>query len=119
MNTIIGNRLKKLRRSKGMSQEQVADYLHLSRSAYARIESGESHSWASYLTEICQVFEITPEELVKSDTIVVNINEQEGVSANGIIINQLSEKLIEQYEERIQELKQIISDLRENQSVYK
>lgn len=44
MNISIGNKLKQLRKSKSMSQEQVADYLHLSQSAYARMESGESHS---------------------------------------------------------------------------
>lgn len=62
---MIGNKLKQLRKNKGMSQEQVADYLHVSQSAYARMESGESHSWATHINDICQVFEITPEELVK------------------------------------------------------
>ena len=119
MNTVIGCRLKELRKNKGLSQEQVADYLHLSRSAYARIESGESHSWANYLIEICQVFEISPEELVKCENIMIDNNQERGSSNNAIIINQLSGKLIEQYEERIQELKQIIYDLRENQNIYK
>lgn len=112
MNTSIGNKLKQLRKSKSMSQEQVADYLHLSQSAYARMESGESHSWASHIDKICEVFEITPEELVKNDSVIVNSNQQGGTSTNAIVINQLSEKLIEQYEERIKELKQVIVDLK-------
>ena len=37
MNVSIGNNLKNLRKNKGWSQEQVADYLNLSQSAYARI----------------------------------------------------------------------------------
>jgi transcriptional regulator with XRE-family HTH domain len=112
MNISIGNKLKQLRKSKSMSQEQVADYLHLSQSAYARMESGESHSWASHMDKICEVFEITPEELVKNDSVIVNSNQQGGTSTNAIVINQLSEKLIEQFEERIKELKQVIVDLK-------
>ena len=112
MNTSVGNKLKQLRKNKSMSQEQVADYLHLSQSAYARMESGESHSWANHIDKICEVFEITPEELVKNENIIVNSNQQGGTSTNAIIINQLSEKLIEQYEERIKELKQTILELK-------
>ena len=112
MNISIGIKLKQLRKRKSMSQEQVADYLHLSQSAYARMESGESHSWANHIDRICELFEITPEELVKNESVIVNSNQQGGNSTNAIIINQLSEKLIEQYEERIKELKQVIFDLK-------
>lgn len=94
-----------------MSQEQVADYLHLSQSAYARMESGESHSWASHIDKICEVFDITPEELVRSEKVIIgNIGTNNGVGY-AEVVNQLSEKLIELYEERIKELKQIIVDL--------
>ncbi|MDR7209781.1 helix-turn-helix transcriptional regulator [Flavobacterium piscis] len=113
MNAVIGNKLKQLRKNKGMSQEQVADYLHVSQSAYARMESGESHSWASHINDICQVFEIAPEELVKSEGVVIN-NNQQGGGGYIQIVNQLSEKLIDQYEERIKELKEVIEDLRTN-----
>ena len=112
MNISIGNKLKQQRKNKGMSQEQVADYLHLSQSTYARMQSGESHSWASHIDKICEVFEITPEELVKNEGVIVNSNQEGGTSTNAIIINQLSGKLIEQYEERIKELKQTIADLK-------
>ncbi|MFC6246349.1 helix-turn-helix transcriptional regulator [Flavobacterium psychroterrae] len=44
MNVVVGNKLKELRKNRNLSQEQVADYLTISQSAYARIESGESHS---------------------------------------------------------------------------
>ncbi len=109
---MIGIKLRKLRKSKNWSQEQVADYLNLSQSTYARIENGESQSWACHIDNICSVFEITPEELVKSENVVLNNNQKGGTSNNALIINQLSEKLIEQYEERIKELKQTIIDLK-------
>lgn len=68
MNRIIGKKLKTLRQSKKLSQEQMADFLHISLSAYARIERGESSSWASHFNKICEVFEITPEDLVRKES---------------------------------------------------
>lgn len=114
MNATIGKKLRDMRKQKGWSQEQVADSLYLSQSAYARIENGESCSWANNLDQICKVFEITPEELVKNENeVIINNNQQGGSSNNAIVINQLSEKLIEQYEERIKELKETISLLKD------
>jgi len=112
MNSVIGCKLKQLRKNKGMSQEQVADYLHVSQSTYARMESGESYSWAIYINDICQVFDVLPEELVKNENVVRNNNQQGDIMNNAVIINQLSEMLIEQYEERIKDLKDVIEDLR-------
>ncbi len=112
MNTIVGNKIRSLRKQKGMSQEQVADYLHVSQSTYARMETGESASWSSYIQPLCAVFEIQPEELLKQDSIVINQNQQGGNSNNAYVINQLSEKLIEQYELRLQEKDELITLLR-------
>ena len=67
MNLIVGNKLKKLRKQKGLTQEQMGDLLAISQSAYARIENGESQSWAGYIKKICRIFDILPEELVKDD----------------------------------------------------
>lgn len=113
MNVFVGNKLKKLRKNKNFSQEEMADYLNISQSAYARMENGESHSWASHINDICRIFEIAPEELVKREDIVIN-NNQQGGGGSIQIVNQLSEKLIEQYEERIKELKDVIADLSTN-----
>lgn len=112
MNEIIGDKLKKMRTSKGWSQEQVAENLHLSQSAYARMEKGESNSWATHLTAICELFETQPEELVSSQPLVINAHQKGGNSNNAFIINQLSEKLIEQYEARIREKENEIQKLR-------
>lgn len=67
MNLIVGNKLKRLRKQRGLTQVQMADLLAISQSAYARIENGESQSWAGYIKKICEIFEILPEELIKED----------------------------------------------------
>jgi len=116
MNTIVAHKIKKLRNKKGLSQEQVADYLNVSQSTYARIESGESNSWASYIEPLTKLFEIQPEELLKQDNISICYNE--GNSTNAFILNQLSEQLIAQYDENSKLKDDIISDLKNRLSKY-
>ncbi|MEZ4853033.1 helix-turn-helix domain-containing protein [Flavobacterium sp.] len=109
----IGKKLFELRKLKQWRQEQTADYLCISRSAYQRIESGEGFSWANNIEKICEVFELEPEDLFKESNIVINSNQQGGNSTNAYIINQLSDKLIEQYELRLKEKDELIALLKE------
>lgn len=101
MNSSIGGKLKLLRKKKGLSQEQVCEYLHISQSTYARIESGESNSWAIHLEKICAFYDIKPEELLKKENIIIDNIDTNIIVVHTEIINQLSEKLIEQYKLRI------------------
>ncbi|OXG04941.1 transcriptional regulator with XRE-family HTH domain [Flavobacterium araucananum] len=110
MNVVVGNKLKILRKDKKMSQEEVADYLRISQSAYARMESGESHSWANHILKISKIFGILPEELLRLD------NNKKGIAPEDKVA-QVPDKIIEQYEERIKELKKVIKDLKENKKV--
>jgi transcriptional regulator with XRE-family HTH domain len=111
MNVLIGNKLKKLRKNSNLSQEEMAGFLDISQSAYARMESGESHSWANHILSICEIFKIAPEELVKRDYPEEN---KEGQKLTEIYtVQELSDKIIEQYEERIKDLKQTIKDMKE------
>jgi transcriptional regulator with XRE-family HTH domain len=94
-----------------MSQEQVADFLNISQSAYARMERGESASWASHFNRICEVFEINPEDLVKRD---MEFSRQEDLSTERLTeLAMLSvyRKIIRQYELQIEDLKIIINNL--------
>lgn len=120
MTNNVAEKIKRLRKSKGFSQEDMAEKLHISQSAYARIESGESHSWAAHIEKLSEIFEVKPENFLTDET---NNLEQENTEQKGGMafqfvgtintINSLSEKLIEQYEERIEELKEKIKELKE------
>ena len=106
MTTAVANKIRNLRKAKGYSQEEVAERLSISQSAYARIERGESHSWAAHLEKLSEIFEVKPEELLSDDSNNFNNQEQKGGMAFQFVgtintINSLSEKLIEQYEVRI------------------
>ncbi|SFD40598.1 helix-turn-helix domain-containing protein [Flavobacterium phragmitis] len=108
MNRIVGNKLRILRKAKNLSQEEVADYLNVSPSAYARMERGESTSWANHFNKICEVFEIAPEELVRKEI---------GDSAYENIINTEQatysdyRKIIKHYKLKIKDLKIIMKSL--------
>jgi DNA-binding helix-turn-helix protein len=111
MNEIVGEKIKNLRKSRNLSQEEVAEFIHVSQSTYARIESGASNSWAGYILPLCELFGIQPEELLKTDHIVINNNNTSCQYSGGYVINQLSDKLIEQYEKRFAEKDTLISYL--------
>ncbi len=116
MNYLVGQKLRNLRKNKGLSQEEVADFIHISQSSYARIENGSSNSWSSHINAFCDLFSITPEELLKQDKIIVSQNQKGGISGGYVInqtINQLSDKLIEQYEIRLKEKEQLIENLKQ------
>ena len=111
MNEIVGEKIKNLRKSRNLSQEEVAEFIHVSQSTYARIESGASNSWAGYILPLCELFGIQPEELLKTDHIVINNNNTSCQYSGGYVVNQLSEKLVEQYEKRLAEKDSLIAYL--------
>lgn len=113
MNTTIGKRIRKYSEEKGISQEELAEKLHISRSTYQRIENGETNSWVNHIQNICASLDVNMEEIMKPEEGYVQLNNNNDSSndnGSGVIQNQTinyntSEKLIEQYEERIRELK--------------
>lgn len=117
MNTQIGNKIRNLRRNKGWSQEQTADYLHISQSAFARIENGESNAWATIIEPLCKLFEIEPTELLKQEPILINNNQQGGNFSNSMIINNLSEKITDLYAKRLNQLEKENNDLKKENKV--
>ena len=97
----------------------MADRLNISRSAYSRIETGESNSWAGILDKICSELDVKPEELFAGfDLVQQNNNDNTSVMQNHIqhdthiIINQLSDKVIELYEDKIKHLEAEIEQLK-------
>ena len=57
--------LKNARKSKGLTQQQLADLLRLDRSAIAHYEKGTSMPHARNIMKLCNILEITFDELFK------------------------------------------------------
>ena len=114
MNKSVGEKLKELRKSRGIPLEDILQQLNVSKSTYDRIERGETTSWISKIKPICNLYQIEPEELLLPEEKYVLINsKQKGGSTtlNGDIINNLSEKVIDLYERMLLERDKKIDDL--------
>lgn len=93
----------------------MAEKLCISQSAYAKLETGKTHPWATHLEKLCEILEIQPEDLVKQEQFIINQHQKGGQFNNGYIVNQLSEKLIGQYEKHLSDKDEII-DLLKNKN---
>ena len=83
----IGERLRKLRKYMGLTQEQVAEILGLGRDAILRIEKGDRKIDLEELMNFSKLYNISMDELTTEEHI---INSSDIVFARGF--NELSEK---------------------------
>ena len=61
---IIGQRLKKARKAKKMTQEELAEKLDVSIAFLSRIERGNSQVNLKRLVQICEILEVSPGEIL-------------------------------------------------------
>lgn len=104
--------IRKARTAKGFSQEYMAENLGISQRQYSRLENGESEITLSYLDKISKQLDIKLSELF-TEVMQENHGQKGGfANAANIIINEASEKLIEQYKARIKDKDEEIQHLK-------
>lgn len=92
---IIGNKIRSIRTLKELSQENVAEMLSISVTAYSKIERGETDVQLSRLSQIANVFKVSIEEILNfGDKIAQSFNGN-GTGNNVIISNSEQTLLIE------------------------
>lgn len=64
MEITIGENIKRLRRSRGMTQEQLAEILNISNAAISKWERGDSFPDITMLFPIADYFGVTVDELM-------------------------------------------------------
>ncbi|MDR0835409.1 MAG: helix-turn-helix domain-containing protein [Tannerella sp.] len=112
MNRQISEKIKKLRTEKGLTQSEMADKLSITRSAYQKMETGESYSWARYLEELMAIFETTPKDFFSDiGKRVIQQNNYEG--GIGYITEYLYQENKEMYEKLIKSYEKIIQSKEE------
>jgi transcriptional regulator with XRE-family HTH domain len=111
---LIGNKLKGIRVEKGFTTLTMAEKIGVSEPTYRRYESDKSSPDILMLDKIAKVLDKNFLELLPSECFQNNTNQLGGiaVSQNLGTINNLSEKLIEQYEIRLKEKDEIIKELK-------
>lgn len=75
----FNEKLQELRKSKGMTQEELADALYVSRTAVSKWESGRGYPNIESLKEISKYFSVSIDELLSGDKLI-SIAEKENKS---------------------------------------
>ena len=64
MENYLGRKIRELRRSKDLTQEQLADYLNISYQSVSKWETGTTLPDLSYIIPLSRLFEISTDELL-------------------------------------------------------
>lgn len=102
----LGEKLKKARINKNFTQEYLAEMLNVSQKTYSNFENDKSKPGFSQVEEMATVLDVSVLDFLSGDGLSFNYDNTHGGNNGFIYQNQLPEKLIEQYEERIKELKE-------------
>lgn len=108
---LVGNKIKKIRELKNLTQEHISEQLGMSQSSYSKLETGETDIPIERLRQISTIFGLKPEDILSFDENMV-FNVMYNKTGNGFVINQMSENEKKQYEEQIKFLKEEITYLK-------
>lgn len=75
----IGEKLFELRKSKNLSQEEVAEKLNVTRQTVSKWETNQSTPDFDKILPLCELFEISTEELLTGKKTEVNNKENNNV----------------------------------------
>lgn len=106
----IGNRLRSLRAEKGFTQETLAELLDIPQATYSNLENDKGRLDLNLLEKLANVYGIDLLDLLNKDGFNFYNQKNKGGN-NGLVINMLSEKIIEQFELRIKEKDAYINHL--------
>lgn len=112
IDTHLGQKIKKLRELKNLTQSYVASELGISQSAYSKMEVGETEVSYSKLSRIASIFGMAPEEITSfNEQMVFNVmNNQTG---NGFVLNNgMTQNEKKLYEDQITQMKEEIAYLK-------
>ena len=73
----IGEKLFSIRKRMGLTQAEVAEAAELSTRTYADIERGSVNMRIETVLRICNVFHITPDEILTTDDSSISAKQQE------------------------------------------
>ena len=80
----FNKKLQELRRQKGLTQEQLAEALFVSRTAVSKWESGRGYPSIDSLKKISEILGVTVDELLSTDELV-SLAEEEGTQKRHLI----------------------------------
>ena len=111
----FGKKLSELRKQKGLSQEELAIDLNLSQSSISNYEAGVTKPDTDILQKIAEYFKVPIAYFFSDENTIFYTNANNGGNIGNFInstFHILSEKLIELYEKRINDLEAEIQRLK-------
>lgn len=78
-------KLQKLRKEKGYSQEQLADLLEVSRQSVSKWESGTTYPEMDKLLSLCKIFNVTLDDLTNDEVTTKKISEKRKNNFNNLV----------------------------------
>jgi len=112
----IGTRLMAIREDRQMTQEEMADLLALSQSAYSRLERNESMLPFEDLTRVAEKLKVPVQELLPE---IFTVHNNPTGHANGIIFNNIINNNYYTVDQTTQQLQIKIAELETELKVLK
>ena len=94
----LGQRLIELRKEKKLSQEEVAGKLNVTRQTVSKWETDQSTPYFDKILPLCELYEISTEELITGKQVVIQEEKQEKTKEE--IISDTPEKKSERFSYR-------------------
>jgi transcriptional regulator with XRE-family HTH domain len=109
------NKIKMVRESINLSQEHVANKLHISQQAYSRMEKNPDNISVARMRDLSAILGVPFNTLVGEDDLYIqqNYNQQGGNAGTVMYVQGMAENERKVYEERINDLKQQIEAFRQ------
>lgn len=82
----IGEKINNLRKKNNLSQDQFANMFHVTRQTISNWENGKSYPDLEMILKISEAFQISVDELLKNDMVVVKKIDSEKKKKNGLFI---------------------------------
>ena len=82
----FNEKLQELRKSKGLTQEELAEALYVSRTAVSKWESGRGYPSIDSLKEISRFFSVTIDELICPEEIITAAQEEKKAFADQLLV---------------------------------
>jgi transcriptional regulator with XRE-family HTH domain len=110
-----GNKIRTIRLSKGLTQEQMADLLNMSHSGYSKLERGETDMTLVRLEELAKIFQMSLIEILQfgeNSTFNFNMGNIQGfgVSNSSVYVLNKAED-IDLLQKEVQKLKESLINL--------
>jgi transcriptional regulator with XRE-family HTH domain len=114
MEKLVKHNIQQLRKLRGLSQEEVADHMGISQSAYNRLEYGNVSVKVSHLTILAELYQIEIQQFFENNGFSIVDGESSTVSEPASSYKSKSHKMMVEVELSDEEYQKILPVLKKN-----